>query len=219
MNLRFLAFAISIIFIITLISNQTQGQIPPSPPSLTNSSESLPLQHSNYTNDKYQIQFQYPSDWLIEEKTNRFEEGSDITISNNNIASGQIGISFYDDLLEAFGTSNLQSATIGLHQGLITAYTFDYRTIESPSFLNIDGQRSGTFLITFKLKYETVPITGAQQFWITMVGNNGYMINFMSSPETFDSPENIEIRDHFIKSIKFLGANNQTNSNMTNRFN
>jgi hypothetical protein len=40
-------------------------------------------------------------------------------------------------------------------------------------------------------------------------------------PETFDSPENTEIRDHFdhfIKSIKFLGANNQTNSNATNRF-
>jgi len=63
----------------------------------TNSSQSLPLQYSNYTSDKYQIQFQYPSDWLIKEKTTRFEEGSDITISNNNIASGQIGIIFSND--------------------------------------------------------------------------------------------------------------------------
>jgi hypothetical protein len=39
----------------------------------------------------------YPSDWLIKEKKNRFEEGSDITISNNNIASGQIGIIFSND--------------------------------------------------------------------------------------------------------------------------
>ena len=178
----------------------------------------MPLQYSNYTSDKYQIQFQCPSDWLIKEKTTRFEEGSDITISNNNIASGQIGIKFSNDSLEYFDTSNLQSATNDLHEGLITDPTFDYRTIESSSFLNIDGQRSGTFLVTFKQKYDTDPITGAQQFWITMVGNNGYMITFVSSPETFDSAENSEIRDHFIKSIKFLGVNNQTNSNMTNRF-
>jgi len=178
----------------------------------------VPLQYSNYTSDKYKIQFQYPSNWLIEEKTNRFEEGSDVMISNNNVASGRIGISFFDDLLEAFGTTNLQSATNDLHKDLLNSFTYDYRTIESPTFLNIDGQKFGTFLLTAKQKYETDPFRGAQQFWITMVGNNGYMINFISTPEAFDSPENTEIRDHLIKSIKFLGTNNQTSTNTTNRF-
>jgi hypothetical protein len=183
--------------------------------SLPNNSESLPVQYSNYTNDKHQIQFQYPSDWLIKEKTNRFEEGHDITISNNNIASGQLGISFFDDLLEAFGTTDLQSATNDLHEGLITDYTHDWRTIESPTFLTIDGQRSGTFLLTFEEKYETDPILGASQYWVTMVGNNAYTITFFSTPETFDSPENTEIRDRFIKSIKFLGLNNNATNILT----
>ena len=31
----------------------------------------------------------------------------------------------------------------------------------------------------------------------------------------FDSAKNVEIRDHFIKSIKFLGINNATSTNVT----
>lgn len=124
----------------------------------------------------------------------------------------------YDDLLRGFGTSDLQSAVVDFHDGITSGFEFDYRTIESPTFLNIDGQRSGTFLYTFKDKYETNPITGAVQNWITFVGDRGYLFDFIGNPETFDSPENTEIRDHFIKSIKFLGANNQTSANATNRF-
>jgi len=56
--------------------------------SLFNSCESLPIQYTNYTSDKYQIKFQYPSDWILKEKTNRFEEGSDISISDDNIGRG-----------------------------------------------------------------------------------------------------------------------------------
>ena len=31
-------------------------------------------------------------------------------------------------------------------------------------------------------------------------------LTFISTQDIFDSPENIEILDHFIKSIKFLGV-------------
>jgi hypothetical protein len=34
----------------------------------------------------------------------------------------------------------------------------------------------------------------------------------------FDSPENTETRDHFIKSIHFTGADNVTNTSIPNRF-
>jgi len=105
-----------------------------------------------------------------------------------------------------------------LHKGIVSGFEYDYRTVEPPSFLEIDGQRAGTFLITFKQKYETDPIVGASQWWITYLGNHGYTFNFISSPDTFDSADYTEIRDHFIKSIKFLGVNNQTISNGTNRF-
>jgi hypothetical protein len=171
------------------------------------------LQYANYTSEKYQIQFQYPSDWLIKEKENRFEEGSDIAISKNKIATGKMGIHFYNDIFENFGSTNLDSVFADFYKGRTTDDSkYEYRTIESPSFLNIDGQRTGSFLMTFKQKYEINPIIGAVQYWITVVGNNGYMIEFMSTPENFDTPDNIEIRDHFIRSINFLGLNNNTDT-------
>jgi hypothetical protein len=58
----------------------------------------------------------------------------------------------------------------------------------------------------------------ANQVWVVYVGDHGYLISFGSTTDQFDSPKNVEIRDHFIKSIKFLGANNQTSTNTTNRF-
>ena len=36
--------------------------------------------------------------------------------------------------------------------------------------------------------------------------HDGYLISFISTANTFDNPENIEIREHFIKSIKFLNG-------------
>lgn len=44
------------------------------------------------------------------------------------------------------------------------------------------------------------------QLWIMFVGSRSYEINFVSTQDMFDSPENIEILDYFIKSIKFLGV-------------
>jgi hypothetical protein len=46
----------------------------------------------------------------------------------------------------------------------------------------------------------------------------GWIQISVSPQKRFDNPETTEMRDHLIKSIKFLSANNQTSSNATNRF-
>jgi hypothetical protein len=45
------------------------------------------------------------------------------------------------------------------------------------------------------------------------VGNTGYVVEFLSTPENFSTSENVEIRDRFIKSINFIGLNNTTDAN------
>ena len=45
---------------------------------------------TNYTSDKYQIQFQYPSNWQLTEKQSRFEEGVDIKIQDVSSPTGLI---------------------------------------------------------------------------------------------------------------------------------
>jgi hypothetical protein len=185
----------------------------------TNAEDVLALQYKNYTSQKYQIQFEYPTTWALEEKTNRFDEGSDIRLTSGG-GSGLdfIGVTYADDLIRGFGTTNLPSAVNDFLDAMTNDYTKDYRVIESPSFNTIDGRNAGTFLFTGKDKFESNPVSLAAQMWITFLGDHGYSFSFMSPTDNFDSAENAEIRDHFIKSIKFLGANNQTSANTTNRF-
>ena len=180
---------------------------------LPNINGSFALQFTDYTSEKYQIQFQYPSDWLIKEKANRSDEGAEIDISNKKIAAGKLRIHFYDDLLESFGTTNLDAAFTKFYSATTTDDNeYEFKIIESPSFGSVDSQRTGSFVMTFEQKNEIDPITGAVKYWITFVGNSGYKMEFMATPENFDTPDNIEIRDQFIESIIFLGQNNATNT-------
>lgn len=64
------------------------------------------------------------------------------------------------------------------------------------------------FSILDQDKYEDYAIKWARQYWLLFINDQGYLIAYSSSADTFDKPENIEIRDKFINSIKFI---NQTN--------
>jgi hypothetical protein len=180
---------------------------------LPNINGSFALQFTDYTSEKYQIKFQYPSDWLIKEKADKFDEGSEIDITNKKIAAGKLRIHFYNDLLEGFGSTNLDAAFTKFYSATTTDDNeYEFKIIESPSFGSVDSQRTGSFVMTFKQKNEIDPITGAVKYWITFVGNSGYKMEFMATPENFDTPDNIEIRDQFIESIIFLGQTNARNT-------
>ena len=179
-----------------------------------NVSETFALKYANFTRDKYQIQFQYPSDWVVEEKANRLKDGLEIDISNKKIGTGEIAIHYYNDLLKSFNTTNFDHLFSDLYKERSTDNNrYEYRTVEPPSFLNVDGKKTGSFVIIFKQKAEVDPIGVEVQYWITFVGKTGYVVEFLSTPENFNISENIEIRDRFIKSINFIGLNNTTDAN------
>ena len=181
---------------------------------IPNVNSSFALQYTNYLSEKYQIAFQYPSDWTIKEKSNRIEEGTEIEVSDKKIGDGKIGIHFYDDLLEGFGSTDFEFAFSDFYKHRITEdLKFEYKTIQPPSLLEIDGHKTGSFHIMFSQKDEIDPISGEVQYWITFVGENGYMIEFLSIPENFDTRDNTEMRDRFISSIDFLGLSNSTDGN------
>ncbi len=172
---------------------------------ISNVNASSALQYTNYLSEKYQIAFQYPSNWTIEEKSNEFEDGTEIEVSDNEIGNGKIGIHFYDNLLEDFGSTDFDFAFSDFYKHRITDdLKFEYKTIQPPTILEIDGHKTGSFHITFSQKDEIDPISGEVQYWLTFVGKNGYMIEFLSIPENFDTPDNSEMRDRFISSIDFL---------------
>lgn len=70
------------------------------------------------------------------------------------IGEGEIGVSWYEDLVSALGSSNLQTAVVGTYNAIISNPHLYYRILVNPSFSNVDGHLTGTFLMTFsKGKY------------------------------------------------------------------
>ena len=178
-----------------------------------NISETLALKYANFTRDKYQIQFQYPSDWVLEEKANGLKDESEVDVSNKKIGTGEIAIHYYNDLLKSFNTTNFDHLFSDFYNERATDNSrYENRTVERPSFFNVDGQKTGSFLVIFKQKAEVDPVDVEVQYWITFVGNKGYVLEFLSTPENFNASENLEIRDRFIQSINFIGSNNTTDA-------
>jgi|SRR5215211_6496978 len=177
------------------------------------------VEYTNYTSEKYKIQFDYPSDWIVTEKTSRFDSGADISIEPSSTLKGYFTVIFGDDdLVTDFGASNVEAAVYKFLEEQ-TRGIYDVRIIEKPSFITIDNQKTGTYLITLEKKYEKYPSKLASQFWLTFVGERGYLISNTALASNFDTPENTGIRDHLIKSIKFLDVDTSTTTtNSTSRF-
>ena len=183
---------------------------------LTIGNNAFAVEYTNYTSEKYKIQFEYPSDWTVTEKTSRFDSGVDIKIEPSSVLKGYFTIIFGDDdLVTDFGASNLEAAVYKFLEGQ-TRGSYDVKIIEKPSFITIDNQKTGTYLITLEEKYEKYPTKLASQHWLTFVGERGYLIGNTALTSNFDTPENTEIRDHIIKSIKFLDVDTSTTN--TTRF-
>ena len=166
----------------------------------TPENDAFAIEFSNYTSENYGIYFEYPTDWRVIEKTFRFDSGPDITITKLVTVIGILktnNMAKYDLDLDEATEMSLKATT--------KDFTKEYRTIEEPSITTIGDQDVGTFLITEQDKYRDFPTKLAQQYWIVPQDNQEYtLIMFTSIAEDFDKPENIEIREHFINSIKFL---------------
>ena len=188
--------------------------------SMGNSTKAPSSSYSNYSSDRYQIRFNYPSDWEFNEKTNRFEEGTDISIRSFDPAGGfsLITVGRLDNLITEFGSMDLMTGFYDLYKQAIGDYSKEISVIEQPSFINIDGQKAGTFLYTQKDKYDDNALRLANQIWVVYAGDHGYLVSFASTPDQFDNEKNVKIRDEFISSIRLLGLENATNTNTTNRF-
>jgi hypothetical protein len=170
----------------------------------------------NYTSSLYQIQFQYPSSWELNEKKSRFDEGTDISISSYS-PSAYIYVQFLN--ASAVEGMDFQMAVYEFFKSSIDSdYGKEYKVIEQPSFTSIGNHKAGTYLFTHKDKYEDYATRWASQHWIVYVGNHGYLLSFMASTNQFDSPELTQIRNQFLKSIGFLGDTDQKNSIVPNRF-
>ena len=80
-----------------------------------------------------------------------------------------------------------------------------YKIIEPPAISTIDGKIAATFLHSFVESIDGIRVEEVQQIWLVYVGiKDYYLIGFKAPSQLFTGIENLQARDNFIKSIRFL---------------
>ncbi|HSF51411.1 MAG TPA: hypothetical protein VLA74_11675 [Nitrososphaeraceae archaeon] len=164
----------------------------------------LAIEYTNYISEKYNIQFEYPKNWHIVEKSSVIDEDPLITISDP-MSSSIIFIGYNDIILQSMPLKEVLESMLKAGKSDIKIEIKE--VIESPSLLTIDNHTAGTFVVTIEPKFGVDMKKNTNRTWIVPTTNHTYQIIYKSNPEVFDSTTNIEIRDHFIKSINFLEDN------------
>jgi hypothetical protein len=163
--------------------------------------DSFALDYVNYTSTKFNVQFQYPTDWIQTEKITGRETGADISVFENSNRSGS---SFW--ITRGNNTeigSDLQMGVERIFKMLNESYgSNNYEIMVPASFVTIDGQITVTFIYSSRNKItETV-----YQIWLTYIGSKAdyYLLSFVAPLSSFNNPNIGEARAQFIKTMKFL---------------
>lgn len=173
-------------------------------PALDELSKGLPPEkdpYSLHTSVKYGISFEYPSNWIIDDKENRFISKSDIVINNPDDEFHSFTINRDED-------KSLVSSMGGLlkyDQEFIKFIEENYPEERIVEYANYSDYKIG--------EYETVTHTTAKGSSFMTYGvesfsvetpNAIYRITYQNTADEFDSSKSQEILNHLIKSIKFL---------------
>ena len=73
--------------------------------------QAFSVEYTNYTNEEHGIQFQYPTDWKINEKNSDLDSVPDIEISSDSNSQEKIYLFHKNPILDYFETSNIGEAT------------------------------------------------------------------------------------------------------------
>lgn len=178
-----------------------------------------PIQWTEFKDDSLGISLEYPVGWEIDRKENRFDEGPQVTISDNSESNlGEIKI------IKPISSGSLidaELATEAVLRGIIDEE--GTRVIEEVNMdtYKVAGKDAGTFLITYPNPLSTLLSQSsdssslsssssssmfnlddvAQQMLVTVHKGKTYAFAFEADTDEFDIYE--DTIDHIFRSIKF----------------
>ncbi|MDN5868799.1 MAG: hypothetical protein L0H55_15550, partial [Candidatus Nitrosocosmicus sp.] len=163
------------------------------------------------TNNNIGITFEYPSEWDLDERTNRFANEPDVEVSDGLNSFKFIDSDpAFEETLESFDLEFI--AELGKN-------TFtkgpDERLIEDVDMnsYSIDGKDTATFLYTAIEDFEFVELEYATQ--VFFIDNEGkiYSAIYRDTVSNFDDPQSQAIMNHILESFKFINSEDDNVSN------
>ena len=160
-----------------------------------------------YSNQQLGISFEYPSNWNVEEKTNRFSDApADVEVHDGlnsfkyQLDRTDVGESDFIDL-ELMADMAQNSLTRTTETSLVEGVDMDkYR---------IDGKDTATFLIKTERSFGENSYFNsdyATQVFVIDNGNRFDLIMYQNTVTDFDTPQSQEILNHMLNSFQFINS-------------
>jgi hypothetical protein len=167
------------------------------------------IEWKTYTDPKLGISLQYPSDWTIKQKANRFDPDPDLLLETRNQLGGNNSL--------AINARNLP-VNISITSGQFVAEKLKdvvtYEGIREGKDIHIiqdvtkhypiDGHEVFSFIVAESTSRPSVQIVEEGITVLNLQTQKIFAFGFTALSSHYDDPDQVQIRDHILKSIKFI---------------
>jgi hypothetical protein len=168
----------------------------------SNNSTQNDLNYTIYSNDRLGISFEYPSDWNVEEKINRFSKYSDVQVHNGSS-------SFKVMKSQSSSDTEMAEKLGGLKEVVGIILPPEERVVGAieENMYAIDGTDTVSVLTAME-SLTNVPDQGLER--ILLIQNDVlYILTYQNTVDQFDSKQSQETIGHILTSFRFIDSNNE----------
>lgn len=207
-NLK-LIFFLSIVFTLGLVTITYDQFRNVNASVLTNNTNEIRSNYTVYSDVRLGVSFEYPSDWQLNDKINRFAKNSDVTVYNDSNSFRVMKSQSASDaaLVEKLGGPREIVDIILPSEERIVGQ------IEENKYM-IDGIDTVSVLTALE-GISNVPDKGFERFLLVHDGTL-YIFTYQDSVEKFDTRESQNTLNHIINTIRFLDSESDGNGEEEN---
>ena len=168
----------------------------------SNNSTESNLNYTIYSNDRLGISFEYPSDWNVEEKINRFSKYSDVQVYNGSS-------SFKIMKSQSISDTEMAEKLGGLKEVVELILPPEERVVEEieENMYAIDGTDTVSVLTAME-GLTNIPDKGLER--ILLIHDDVlYILTYQNIVDKFDSKQSQETIGHILSSFRFIDSNNE----------
>ena len=160
------------------------------------------LNYTSYSDDRLGISFEYPSDWNVEEKINRFSKYSDVLVYNGSNSFKIMKSQSNSDTVMAEKLGGLKEV-VGI---ILPPEERIVGEIEENRYA-VDGADTVSVLTAME-GLTNVPDKGLER--ILLIHDDVlYILTYQNTVDKFDSKQSQETIGHILSSFRFIDSNNE----------
>jgi hypothetical protein len=168
----------------------------------SNNSTENNLNYTIYSDDRLGISFEYPSDWNVEEKINRFSKYSDVLVYNGNNSFKIMKSQSNSDAVMAEKLGGLKEVVeiiLPPEERVVGDIEENRYAIDSSDTVSVLTAMEGL---------TNIPDKGLERI-LLIHDDILYILTYQNTVDEFDSKQSQETIRHILSSFRFIDSNNE----------